>query len=105
MTGFPLSMFWMEFRTGNTGLIVQLIENGADVKEADWNGYTPLHFYLYFNKENPSLDFVKYLIKKGADINAKTKDGNTPLDYVSESMAEKIREINSTSQNAREGIS
>ncbi len=51
------------------------VENGADVKAAENDGRTPLHWAA----EKGHLDVVKYLVEKGADVKAANNDGRTPL--------------------------
>ncbi len=52
------------------------IDEGANVKEKDRTGNTPLH--LANNKED-NREFTELLIAMGADINAKNREGVTPL--------------------------
>jgi ankyrin repeat protein len=54
------------------------LKKGADVKAANKDGNTPLHWAVRYGQ----LDVVKYLVEeKGADVNAANKDGNTPLHW------------------------
>ena len=41
----------------------------------DDNGWTPLHFAVYYGHK----EIVELLIAKGAEVNAKDKNGWTPL--------------------------
>jgi ankyrin repeat protein len=61
-------------RTGNTGQIQQLLDQGADIN-ADSRGYTPL--MRAARSGNPKV--VEQLLSKGADINAAGTLGNTAL--------------------------
>eukprot|EP00029_Vermamoeba_vermiformis_P001748 TRINITY_DN1194_c0_g2_i1.p1 TRINITY_DN1194_c0_g2~~TRINITY_DN1194_c0_g2_i1.p1 ORF type:complete len:1206 (-),score=168.93 TRINITY_DN1194_c0_g2_i1:68-3685(-) len=51
-----------------------LINSGANVNEADSNGWTPLHAALYLHK----YETAKELLSHGANINAQDKLGITP---------------------------
>ena len=53
-----------------------LLDNGANIKAADSNGMTCLHFAR-------SEAMVEYLILKGANVNAVAQDKTTPLHYAS----------------------
>jgi ankyrin repeat protein len=50
---------------GNTGLIDDLLQYGADVNEGDTEGLTPLHVAVM----NGHLDMVKFLLSRGAVVN------------------------------------
>ena len=75
-----------------------LIEHGAKVNKADEDGWTPLHFAVYF--EHPGLVKVhsshlllssfpycllQLLLDEDADVHAVRNDGNTPLHIAAES--------------------
>jgi len=96
-------------KSGETTLVQQLVEDGADVNCRDKTGQTPLHHACYFghfdivkhlvenganvNIEVPErlltplhaatmngdIKIVKYLVDNGANINAKDDEGGTPL--------------------------
>ena len=59
----------------NTSLIIELINNGADINIQDDDGKAPLHFAM----EGGLIEVASLLISKGAHLNAKTNAGNTPL--------------------------
>ncbi|KAJ7380329.1 Protein fem-1 B [Desmophyllum pertusum] len=63
-------------------LVMYLVENGADVREAGWNGNTPLTAAALSGFKDPSL--VLYLLDKGADPNAKNAHGSTALHFAAE---------------------
>eukprot|EP00439_Symbiodinium_sp_Y106_P027476 s730_g3.t1 len=52
-----------------------LIQKGADMEKADYNGRTP----LCIASQNGYLDVVRLLIEKGADIDKAENDGWTPV--------------------------
>lgn len=56
-----------------------LLENGADVNKASYQGYTPLHWTVL--QSDGKLSMVKRLVEAGADINAVDSYGNTPFFY------------------------
>ncbi len=66
-----------------------LIEKGADIRAADHNGATALHFATL----SGNIETLQMLIKKGLDINVKDKDGNTPLHYVAKDYVENSGEV------------
>ncbi|KAH9204233.1 ankyrin repeat-containing domain protein, partial [Leptodontidium sp. 2 PMI_412] len=52
-----------------------LLEQGADVKAADLDGWTPLHGA----SSNGHVEVVRVLLKQGADVKAADLSGWTPL--------------------------
>ena len=60
---------------GNTGEVIELLKQGADVNFADRNGASPLHKVCSVD----CLEAAKMLIERGADINLATCIGWTPL--------------------------
>lgn len=54
---------------GQTGILMDLCDNGACVNEQDTEGWTPLHYSAY----DGLLDVVNILIQNGADLSAVTK--------------------------------
>ena len=65
----------MASQYGNTKVIKDLINAGADVNKADNFGKTPL-YTAYFNGK---LEVIEVLLKAGADINKVDEEGITPL--------------------------
>jgi ankyrin repeat protein len=57
-----------------------LVDNGADIKRADADGMTPLHWAAGAG----SMDAAKALLARGAAVNARNLLGQTPLDYAAE---------------------
>lgn len=55
--------------------ISDLLKKGADIDFSDQNGWTPLLYATYGNRE----DVVRLLLKKGADPNMQDLQGRTPL--------------------------
>ncbi|MGD0566305.1 MAG: ankyrin repeat domain-containing protein [Candidatus Goldiibacteriota bacterium] len=62
-------------RTGESGIIDELIKKGADVNLADSTGFTPLMGAAWFGKSGALLS----LIKAGAFIDAVNQNGNTAM--------------------------
>src|SRR5262249_16590815 len=60
-------------RFGQKGVVVWLVEHGADVNATCYNEFTPLHFAA----SSGEMDILKYLIAKGANIEAPS-NGGTP---------------------------
>lgn len=60
---------------GDTDLIRELIDKGANVNAQNDDKRTPLRMAIM----NGHVDAVKLLLDKGADLNTQDKDGNTPL--------------------------
>ncbi|EQC26090.1 hypothetical protein SDRG_16042 [Saprolegnia diclina VS20] len=61
---------------GDTGLLLQLIDAGADVNLADYDQRTPLHIAASDGKSS----VVEVLLKAGANVYKKDRWGATPLD-------------------------
>ncbi|OQR87290.1 hypothetical protein ACHHYP_09231 [Achlya hypogyna] len=61
--------------SGDTGLLQQLIAQGADVNLADYDQRTPLHVAASDGK----AEIVEFLLKAGADVHKKDRWGVTPL--------------------------
>ncbi|KAA8894638.1 ankyrin repeat-containing domain protein, partial [Sphaerosporella brunnea] len=64
--------------SGYDGVVLVLIENGADVSAASARGLTPLHCAVAPGREQVAA----LLIAKGADVSAVDGDGRTPLRLV-----------------------
>jgi ankyrin repeat protein len=60
---------------GNTAVVQQLLDKGANIESKDKNGYTALILAAVFN----NTEVVKLLLARGANIEAKNNDGNTAL--------------------------
>lgn len=69
-------------RSGDTELVKQLLNKGADVNTKNAKGYnallTAVDLNCYHGSNNS--DIIKLLLKNGADIHAKNPDGETVLD-------------------------
>ena len=61
---------------GNIEAVKQHLAAGADVNAKDRNGWTPLHWAAWGEKE-----IIELLISAGAEVNVKNKSGFTPLHY------------------------
>ncbi len=57
-------------KNGNLKEVKKLIENGTNVDDVNYSGYTP----LILASQNGHLEVVKFLISKGADIDAGDND-------------------------------
>ncbi len=64
---------------GDASMVQFLIDSGADIRERDLRGLTPLSRAVLSNYK----DVVAVLIAKGADVNAPDGIGLTPLHYAS----------------------
>lgn len=64
-------------RFGYKDVVVWLIQNGADVNAAAYNGFTPLHMV-------ERKDIAEILIKAGARLDQKDTWGKTPLQHAAE---------------------
>jgi ankyrin repeat protein len=62
-------------RSGELGVIRQLLAGGADVDARDSDSNTPLHRAIQSGRQ----EAAKALIAAGADVNAVTRFGHTPL--------------------------
>jgi len=60
---------------GHEAVARLLIENGAGVKAANENGWTPLLATSVYDHEA----VARLLMENGADVKAADKDGQTPL--------------------------
>ena len=55
----------------------ECIDNGADVNEADRDGFTALHWAA----RNSNVEICTLLLKNNADVNKADRDGWTALHY------------------------
>ena len=60
---------------GNTKKVKELIDQGADINQIDYNGRTALMFAVV----NLHYETMKVLLEYGADVNAKSNQGGTAL--------------------------
>lgn len=60
---------------GNIAEVTALLETGADINGADYDGFTALMFAVVFGK----AEMVHLLLERGADVHACTEDGETAL--------------------------
>ena len=74
---------------GNIAAVKQHLAAGTDVNAKDDNGWTPLHFAVYYGHK----EIVELLIAKGADVNAKDKNGWTPLHLAAENGRKQVAEL------------
>ncbi|ASQ46766.1 ankyrin repeat domain-containing protein [Legionella clemsonensis] len=65
-------------RNGHLSVVVFLLQQGADYRKPDEQGYLPLHFALEQSHSNLS-NLVKLLVKKEGDVNLVGPYGITPL--------------------------
>jgi len=71
----------------NVKRLEELIQDGADVNEADWDrGSTPLHWACAAG----NLDAIEVLLEYGAEINSQNKHGRTPLHCLISERYDKI---------------
>lgn len=87
---------------GNVDLLLNLIELGADINNADSQGITPLMWAA--KRDHP--DICAILIQRKADFLRRSKDGYTALDYAilhgNYSAAYIIYEFDQNVQNAED---
>src|ERR1043165_3032263 len=72
------SLHWLSIY-GKTEEIKSLLEQGADVEEADNEGFRPLHWVSIYGK----IEVAKILLKQGANIKATDSEGCTSLHLAS----------------------
>uniref|UniRef100_A0A0G4FMB0 Protein kinase domain-containing protein n=1 Tax=Chromera velia CCMP2878 TaxID=1169474 RepID=A0A0G4FMB0_9ALVE len=64
--------------SGHPGTVESFLRAGADVKEINNAGYSPLHYAT--ERKQPSLAVVKMLVEAGADVKARTHAGKSAVD-------------------------
>lgn len=67
----------------------ELLRAGADIRMADCEGNTALHYALSAGSEEDA----RYLIKKGADYNRPNNQGETPAEIAAENGYEAVLEL------------
>eukprot|EP00271_Cylindrocystis_brebissonii_P000726 TRINITY_DN10956_c0_g2_i1.p1 TRINITY_DN10956_c0_g2~~TRINITY_DN10956_c0_g2_i1.p1 ORF type:complete len:471 (-),score=90.79 TRINITY_DN10956_c0_g2_i1:198-1610(-) len=70
--------------TGDVEGIVSLLDEGADVNSADYDGRSALHLAA----SDGQLEALKLLIKRGARVNPKDRWGHTPLADAKKGLAD-----------------
>ena len=66
-------------REGQVDVVINMLDEGADINKAQILGYTP----LIIASQNGHLEVVRILLERGADINKAMKNGATPLSMAS----------------------
>ncbi|XP_022310323.2 uncharacterized protein LOC111115775 isoform X1 [Crassostrea virginica] len=76
-----LSLFLCACLSGRRGLILYMLERGADVKTTTSSGDTSLYLATYgvLNSPKASPEIIADLIKAGCDVNQQNQKGYTPL--------------------------
>lgn len=75
--------------SGQTAVVILLLDNGYDVNVPDINGTTPLHYAIF--KDRRAM--VKLLLDRGANINIGNKNGWNALHYAARYSARTIKLI------------
>lgn len=65
----------VEADRGNVQTVKELLDQGDQISETDFRGWTALHYAARAGQDT----VVKLLLNKGADINAQGGKGETPL--------------------------
>jgi len=76
----PASLLWTECKNGNTGMVIDLLKNGASTDYVDEKGETVLHCAIMHieNLRSDPSPIVSSLIEHRASVNALSEYG-TPL--------------------------
>ncbi|PMB70826.1 Ankyrin-3 [Beauveria bassiana] len=74
--GQPSNLLHIAVKNGTTGILLSLIQAGANVSAVDETGSTPLHVAVHFGR----AAMVEILIYHGADVNARDAAGASPLE-------------------------
>lgn len=69
---FHSESYWIKTNENN---IKQKIQNGVNIHEEDWLGFTPLHYAAEYG----DIKSIYTLINAGADVNVMNDYGVTPL--------------------------
>jgi len=84
------SLHWA-IRKGHGPVIQTLVDYGANVNAADFQGRTPLHLAVSaiedchtFDECRFCFDMIRFLIERGAVVNVSEENGSTPLHVASE---------------------
>ncbi|XP_066269652.1 protein fem-1 homolog A-like [Branchiostoma lanceolatum] len=72
---YPL---WYATRSGNLVLARFLVDKGANVRQTNANGTTPLHKAMEVGDRHASLELTELFMGHGAEADAKNRWGNTP---------------------------
>lgn len=73
-------------RNGTAGILLSLINAGADVNSRDASGTSPLHLAVQFRRPR----MLEVLINHGANINARNSASMTPLEIAVRAQDEEI---------------
>lgn len=74
---FEVTPLMMAAKNGNELIVKYLLDKGADVSAADWNGMTP----VYHAVKGGHTNLIKTFRQKDADLNIQDHNGITPLLY------------------------
>ncbi|XP_078579937.1 uncharacterized protein LOC144864076 [Branchiostoma floridae x Branchiostoma japonicum] len=72
---YPL---WYAARSGNVSLASFLVDKGANVRQTNANGTTPLHKAMEVGDRQASVELTELFLGHGAEVDAKNRWGNTP---------------------------
>ena len=86
----PVEALFDAVKSGALAKIEELFKSDPNLVGAkDFEGYTPLHLAVYYNRK----EVVKYLLAGGANVNAKCRFGFTPLHMAAEGASKEITEL------------
>ena len=79
-------LFPLNFKKDDLNKVKQLLDQGADAKVKNHNGWTALHRLSHLATVSAitgeeQVEFAKLFLDRGADVNAKTKNGWTALHF------------------------
>ncbi|XP_035669819.1 ankyrin repeat domain-containing protein 50-like [Branchiostoma floridae] len=72
---YPL---WYAARSGNVSLASFLADKGANVRQTNANGTTPMHKAMEVGDRQASVELTELFLAHGAEVDAKNRWGNTP---------------------------